>query len=144
MLTTDEDKKHANELATEAFHFLMAGKLVVYAPAFLDSPKRARGFEVLGEILLRAFKRGQLSEILHTADTPANTHVEARACREDDGAVLWCGEEEAEYFSVYRGAPGRFHWMADFGLKDDALHYAEFIGVGMTITNRIGEIDARL
>lgn len=70
--------------------------------------------------------------------------VQARATKMGpDGTMHWVDEADADYFSVYIGEPGAFAWIADFGLKRDALLYmrwrADF--EGCTTDDRIGETD---
>lgn len=68
--------------------------------------------------------------------------IELRATRESPGHVEWCKREDAQQFSVYRGWPGRFNWVADFAEEPiaEAFCRGQARLNDLTFKNRIGEM----
>lgn len=148
-----EDRKFATELAIATLQHFNCAKLKVSAYLSVDKPKLLKSLDMFGAMLLYAYKRGEVAaravvDLEQPIVEPTEvTHIEIRATKRVFNSaaaydVVWCTEEEAEDYSVYRGAPGCFNWVADFGKKDDALEYAEMLGAQheALVSNRIGEV----
>lgn len=151
-MSKKEDREFAIELAIDTLQHFNCAKLKVSACLNVDKPKLLKSLDLFGAMLLYAYKRGEAAaraadELEQPFVEPADvTHIEIRTTKTVHNGVtndvVWCTEEEAEDYSVYRGAPGRFNWVADFGDKVDALEYAEMLGAQheALVSNRIGEV----
>lgn len=142
-----EDRDFAAELMSDAG--IAFGIIRINIEVEMDKLKCGKKFRVLDELMLYAFKRGQAAECAAIeleqpfVESEDISHIEIRAAiRLGAGALKWCAEKDAELFAIGVGVPGRFEWAIDFGKKDGALEYAEWLGEKYSafVTNRIGEV----
>lgn len=66
-----------------------------------------------------------MADVVRESEWIVTTYVQITGCFEaEDEVVPFVSHEDADFYGVYVGEPGDFHWQADFMHYEDALTYA--------------------